>query len=339
MKLRLVLAVLAICLAALPPTAHATFSIIACDQDGSCGVAVATNNLAVGSSVIYAKAKVGALVTQYETNPAYGPKGLSLLETGMPPKEVIEALLAGDGDFDGATIASRQVGVVAAGGSSATYTGEEAADSAWAGSRHGKGYSVQGNGLASEQVAIAMEETFLASTGTLAERLMAGLEAGQQAGGQTIGKLSAALLVRTPAGAWQDIDLRVDGSPEPIRDLHHLMDQYYAHQAMIKAERQANQGKTVEAKESLAEALHRSWYWDRIWRRAARMAMKMGDEEEALGYLGVFTAINPVWAKQELKDPIYQSLHGNALFKSWTGNLHKQSIPMAPRASERRQAP
>lgn len=336
MKLRLVLGIHAICLAVFPPTAHATFSIIACDHDGSCGVAVATNNLAVGSSVIYAKAKVGALVTQYETNPAYGPKGLSLLETGMRPKQVIAALLASDGNFDGTTIASRQVGVVAAGGSSATYTGEEAADSAWAGSRHGEGYSVQGNGLASERVAIAMEETFLASTGTLAERLMAGLEAGQQAGGQTIGKLSAALLVRTPAGAWQDIDLRVDGSPEPIRDLHRLMDQYYAHQAILKAERQANKGRTVEAKESIAEALHRSWYWDRIWRRAARLAMKMGDEEEALGYLGVFTAINPAWAKEELKDPIYQSLHNNALFEAWAGNPDKESIPAGRRASEQR---
>lgn len=320
MKFRLVLVLLGTCLAALSPTAHATFSIIACDRAGSCGVAVATNNLAVGSSVLYVQAKVGALVTQYETNPSYGPKGLSLLATGMPPEGVIKALLAGDGNFDGTTIASRQVGVVAVGGSSATYTGEEAADSAWAGARHGTGYSVQGNGLASAQVATAMEETFLASTGTLAERLMASLEAGQQAGGQTIGKLSAALLVRTPAGAWQDVDLRVDASAEPIRDLHRLMDQHYAHQAIIKAERRANQGKVVEAKESLAEALHRSWYWDRIWRRAARLAMKMGDEEEALGYLGVFVATNPAWAREELKDPIYQSLRENALFESWVGS-------------------
>ncbi|QNH19178.1 hypothetical protein HEP73_00064 [Xanthomonas sp. GW] len=72
------LAMALVCLA-FPLKAYATFSIAACAPDGSCGVAVATNNLAVGASVIYAKAKVGALATQYETNPAYGPRGLDLL--------------------------------------------------------------------------------------------------------------------------------------------------------------------------------------------------------------------------------------------------------------------
>jgi len=45
-----------------PRVAHATFSIVACDKR-ACGAAVATNNLAVGATVIYARAGVGALAT------------------------------------------------------------------------------------------------------------------------------------------------------------------------------------------------------------------------------------------------------------------------------------
>jgi len=312
------LAMALVCLA-FPLKAYATFSIAACAPDGSCGVAVATNNLAVGASVIYAKAKVGALATQYETNPAYGPRGLDLLAAGLPPSKVMAELLAKDGNFDGTTIAARQVGIVAAAGASTAYTGEEAAASAWAGARHGKGYSVQGNGLASERVLTAMETDFLSCRATLANCLMASLEAGENAGGQTIGRLSAALLVKTPGGDWEDIDLRVDASASPVPDLRRLLDRYYAHQAMINAEHLADRGKIAEAKVALAQALHLSWHWDRIWRRAARLSMQIGQPEDALSELGVFAAENPTWARIELQDPIYQPLHDNTLFKSWAG--------------------
>lgn len=313
-------AIALVCLV-FPFASVATFSIAACAPDGSCGVAVATNNLAVGASVAYAYAKAGAgaLATQYETNPGYGPRGLELLVNGMSPADVMVELLAKDGNFDGTTVAARQVGIVGAAGASAVYTGEEAAASPWAGSRHGKGYAVQGNGLVSEQVATAMEAEFLSCHQALAKCLMASLEAGENAGGQTTGRLSAALLVRAPSGGWEDIDLRVDASASPVPDLRRLVDRRYAHQAMIKAERLAERGKIAEAKVSLAEAPHLSGQWDRIWRRAARLSMKLGQAEEALGQLGVFTAANPAWARIELQDPIYQPLRGNALFRSWAG--------------------
>src|SRR3954468_11056709 len=199
-------------LLALPSVAGATFSIVACDREGDCGAAVATNNLAVGATVPYAQANVGALVSQFETNPTYGAKGLALLSSGQSPDATVKQLLDGDSNFDGTTIAERQVGIVDAKGRSASYTGAEALRSLWAGAAHGDGYSVQGNGLAGEHVVSAMQRAFLGAPGPLAERLMASLEAGEKAGGQTIGRLSAALIVRTTQGVWQDIDLRVDGA-------------------------------------------------------------------------------------------------------------------------------
>jgi|SRR5580700_1150740 hypothetical protein len=95
--------------------AQATYSIVACDaKTRECGVAVETNNLAVGASVPYAQAGVGAVASQFETNPHYGPRGLALLAQGMSPAEAMKKILAEDGNFDGQGIAARQVGIVRA---------------------------------------------------------------------------------------------------------------------------------------------------------------------------------------------------------------------------------
>src|SRR5271170_1223170 len=110
-----------------PATVHATYSIVACDaKTQACGVAVQTNNLAVGASVPYAQAGVGAMASQFETNPHYGPRGLELLAKGIGPAEVMKKLLAEDGNFDGEGIEARQVGMVSIDGRAANYTGEEA---------------------------------------------------------------------------------------------------------------------------------------------------------------------------------------------------------------------
>src|SRR5580700_12078627 len=93
--------------------AQATYSIVACDaQTRECGVAVETNNLAVGASVPYAQAGVGAVASQFETNPHYGPRGMALLAQRMSPAEVMKKILAEDGNFDGQGIQARQVGIV-----------------------------------------------------------------------------------------------------------------------------------------------------------------------------------------------------------------------------------
>jgi len=293
-------------LALAPGLGRATFSVVACDPDGSCGAAVATNNLAVGASVIYAQAKVGALATQFETNPHYGPKGLSLLAAGAKPQAVLDKLLAEDGDFDGEDIGTRQVGLVSWVGESAVYTGKEAAEAAWSGSLTGRGYSVQGNGLAGPQVAAAIRDSFLAAKGPLAERLLTALEAGQAAGGQSTGKLSAALLVRTPDGPWQDIDLRVDAAAEPLPDLRRLLGMHYANDAVAQAGRALRQGQPDKARAEIAEATRLAPGWDRVWRRAARFYMQLGDTAQAQAALAAMEKINPVWAKMEKADPLYR---------------------------------
>jgi uncharacterized Ntn-hydrolase superfamily protein len=295
--------------------ANATFSIAACDSSDACGVAVATNNLAVGATVPYARAGVGAIATQFETNPNYGPRGLDLLAAGKSAASCIDSLLAGDRNFEGQGIAFRQVSVVSADGGSASVTGEQAQAAAWAGGRRGPGYSIIGNGLAGERVVADMESAFLGVKGTLAQRLMAALIAGQRAGGQSTGSLSAALLVRTLPGGFQDVDLRVDAGPAPADELGRLFGMRLAHEAMLRAERLMGGEKTAEAERAVAEAQQLAPAWERIWLRAARVERRLRNTRRACEYFGKFSVLNPAWGAIE-KDGEFRALCGDEI-----GNL------------------
>ncbi|PVM92263.1 DUF1028 domain-containing protein [Caulobacter radicis] len=292
-------------LVALATPAAATFSIVACDAQKTCGVAVATNNLAVGASVAYAQGGVGAVVTQFETNPHYGPKGLALLARGQDPQAVVTTLLAEDGGFEDQDPSWRQVAVVAADGRTFAFTGAEAAASTWAGHQTQAGYSVQGNGLAGAQVLEAMKAAFTRASGPLPDRLMAALEAGEAAGGQTTGRMSAALLVRTVDGGWSDIDLRVDASAAPVAELRRLLNLRQANERLAAAERAARRGKPDAARNEITAAIGLGGDWDRVWRRAARLRMSMGDRAGAVQALAAMHRLNPKWARMERDDPLF----------------------------------
>src|ERR687897_559832 len=159
----------------------ATYSLVACDRDaGQLGVGVQSKFLAVGSVVPWAEPHVGAIATQSYANPRYGPEGLALLREGRSAEEVVEMLTSADGDR-----AQRQVGVVDSRGRAVTFTGEECHD--WAGGRTGDGYAAQGNILVSADTVDALAEPFEATSGPLAQRLLASLAAGQAAGGDRRG--------------------------------------------------------------------------------------------------------------------------------------------------------
>jgi uncharacterized Ntn-hydrolase superfamily protein len=312
------LALLAATLALAGPYAQATYSIVACDaQTRECGVAVQTNNLAVGASVPYAKAGVGAIASQFETNPMYGSRGLALLAQGKSPDEVLKVLLQEDGNFDGEGVEARQVGIVSVSGHFAVYTGAEAAASPWAGSQTGNGYSIQGNGLAGPQVVDAMEKAFNSTPGALAERLMAALTAGDKAGGQKTGRESAALLVSTPNGFPMDIDLRVDHSSDPVAALRLLLDIQTARQLIIQARIAAGKGQLKEAKTLLIAGVARAPMWPRTWVQAARVAGSIEEPDLAVQYLNILFAMNPAWIETEIGDGNYAQLGADPLFHRW----------------------
>ena len=201
----------------------ATFSIAAFDPGtDSLGVAVQSKFLAVGSVVPWARAGVGAVATQAMANFNYGPRGLDLMAEGRSAEETVEALTGADEGRD-----HRQLGVVDARGRGATYTGPECFD--WAGGVTGEHYAAQGNILVGRETVDAMARVYEGTEGDLAARLLAALDAGQEAGGDSRGRQSAALLVVREGGGYggdndRVIDLRVDDHPDPIKELIRIRD-------------------------------------------------------------------------------------------------------------------
>jgi uncharacterized Ntn-hydrolase superfamily protein len=198
-----------------------TFSIVAFDPEtDALGVAVQSKFLAVGAIVPWARAGVGAVATQAMANYTYGPRGLDLMSRGNTAAETVEALISADDERE-----HRQLGVVDAEGRAATFTGSECFE--WAGGATGNHYAAQGNILVGGETVEAMANTFENTTGDLAGRLLAALDAGQEAGGDSRGKQSAALLVVREGGGYGGdndrlLDLRVDDHPDPIRELIRL---------------------------------------------------------------------------------------------------------------------
>jgi uncharacterized Ntn-hydrolase superfamily protein len=230
--------------AAQMPDPVATFSILGYDPaTGEVGGAVQSRVFSVGNGVLWGEAGVGMVATQAIVDVSYGPKGLALLRAGMSPDVIIKAIWDNDPDPrpDNWTKQGRQFAVIDAKGNTAVFTGPKA--STWAGHRQGKFSTAQGNILAGEPVVANMIKAFEETTGHLSLRLMAALDAGQAAGGDTRGMQSAAvLIVGKGMGVWLNNDtvlrLQVDDSPEPLKEMRRLIEGW-------NQRRQKNQQKPV----------------------------------------------------------------------------------------------
>lgn len=214
------------------PDPVATFSILGYDPaTGEIGGAVQSRVFSVGNGVLWGEANVGMVATQAIVDVSYGPQALALLRKGLAPADIIRQVWEADPDpgYRGQKWpkAGRQFAVMNAKGEYAAFTGPEA--SAWAGHKGGKFCTAQGNILAGEAVVANMVDAFEKTEGHLSLRLMAALEAGQSAGGDTRGMQSAAMLiVKEAAGVWLNNDvvlrLQVDDNPEPIKELRRLVE-------------------------------------------------------------------------------------------------------------------
>jgi uncharacterized Ntn-hydrolase superfamily protein len=201
-----------------------TFSIVARSADGeSWGVAVASKFLAVGNAVPAAVANLGAVATQADANVAFKGLALAYLDEGASAGAALHRLLEEDVKRE-----ERQVGIVDAEGNAATHTGRNCFD--WAGGLLGDGVAIQGNILAGSHVVEAMMEAWEASDvdAPLARRLLAALQAGDEAGGDKRGRQSAALLVVEDGAGYGGnddvaVDLRVDDHPAPLPELERLL--------------------------------------------------------------------------------------------------------------------
>jgi uncharacterized Ntn-hydrolase superfamily protein len=271
-----------------------TYSIVARDGvTGEMGVAVQSHWFSVGSSVVWAQSGVGAIATQSFIDPSYGANGLVLLGTGRTAAQALTGLVAADAHPE-----VRQVGMVDAAGGTAVHTGQLAIQEAC--DFEGEGFTVQANLMHHATVCEAMVGAYTTSSGDLAERMMAALEAAEAEGGDIRGRQSAAILVvaAEPSGRpWQDriFDLRVEDSREPLVELRRLLSVARAYRHMNEGDEQVTRGdvdaalQQYEAAEALLPGESEPIFW-----HAVTLA-SVGRVEESLPLFAEAYRLRPEW--------------------------------------------
>jgi uncharacterized Ntn-hydrolase superfamily protein len=233
------------------------------------------------------------VATQSFVDPAYGKLGLDLMRAGKSAPDALKALLAGDEGRD-----VRQVAMIDAQGRVLAHTGSK--DIQAAGHTTGRDYSVQANLMLNERIWPAMSRAFETTKGDLADRMLAALDAAQEAGGDIRGRQSAALIVVTgkPTGRpWADrlFDLRVDDSPEPLKELRRLVTLQRAYNHMnagdLAVEKKDNEGALREysAAEKLVPDNAEMIYWHAI------ALVNMGRTDESLPLFRRVFAMDKNW--------------------------------------------
>ena len=181
-----------------------------CPETGRIGFAVTTSSVAVG-------ARVGAVLpgcvvfSQARTDPRLHRVGLRAFENGADAAGVLEAMR-------GAAHAPhwRQLGVLTMEGEALHHTGKSCLDHT--GGLAGTDCLALGNFLGGAEVLPEMVRGFETATGTLEQRLLAGMLAGEAAGSERDPLQSASLVVMDPH-ELKDTDLRIDDSKTPLQDL------------------------------------------------------------------------------------------------------------------------
>ena len=296
-----------------------TFSIVARDsQTGELGVAVQSHWFAVGPTVPWAEAGVGAVATQSFADPSYGKLGLDLMRAGRSAPDALRGLLNADKSCE-----VRQVAMIDINGKVASFTGAKNISPAGgtipggkstqfncgaAGGTliEGRDFSTQANLMSNDKIWPAMAKAFQETKGDLAERLLTALEAAQTAGGDTRGRQSAALIVvnaKSTGRSWHDksFDLRVDDSPEPVKELRKLvlLQRAYNHMNAGDEAVEHHDNETAlreyamaEETTSKAENVEPSRLAEmRFWHAVALVNMKRVDESLPI-FKGVFAGTN-----------------------------------------------
>jgi uncharacterized Ntn-hydrolase superfamily protein len=277
-----------------------TYSIIGRDPEtGELGVAVQSQSFNAGSGVAWARPGVGAIATQSFTDRRYGWRGLELLSAGGAPADALAELLDED-----PTPGFRQVGLLDAPGRVAQWTGERCIESA--GHTAGDGWAAQANLVESPRVWEAMGEAFESTAASLAQRLLAALDAAQAAGGDWRGRGGAGIVVVPATGdPWERVlDLRVEDGDDSLIQLRSLVVRAEAYRCWNRAEQDH---VAVAEAGGLSEQ-------QRLWSPILD-ALNAGDDEQARAHYRALLAVDPRWesyARTLDAHPALQSLQ--ALF-------------------------
>jgi uncharacterized Ntn-hydrolase superfamily protein len=258
-----------------------TYSIVARDpKTGELGVAVQSHYFSVGSVVTWARSGIGAVATQSMAEVSYGPLGLELMAAGKGAEEALSSLLRSDQKAE-----TRQVAMVDSSGRVSVHTGQKCIP--FAGHTKGENYSCQANLMSNGRIWGAMDEAYRKNSDLqFPERLVATLEAAEEAGGDVRGKQSAALLVVSPklfANSWEGrvMELRVEDSPEPLPELRRLVQLKRAYEWAEKGDDFLSSGNLEKAMDAFGKAtdLAQGNEEIRFWFGVTLMGSGLGEEE------------------------------------------------------------
>lgn len=191
-----------------------TFSLVArCAQTGMFGVAISSSSPAVAARCAYARARVGAVASQNVTDPRLGPMMLDAISGGRSADEALKGLVETQ-----AFMEYRQVLAIDHAGSLAIHSGPKALGIF--GQAQGRDVASGGNLLANAEVPDAIVRGFETSEGHLADRLLAAMQSGLDAGGEA-GPVHSAGMMIVDQTSWPIVDLRCDWTEDcPIAALH-----------------------------------------------------------------------------------------------------------------------
>jgi uncharacterized Ntn-hydrolase superfamily protein len=200
-----------------------TYTILAVDRKSSeVGIGITTGSINVGGL-----APFFSIHGDVATSQAYARRelGAVMMRTLNEGGNAADALAAARAD-DGSNFKYRQLAVIRRSGELAYHTGTGCRD--WAGHVVGDGWIVMGNSLAGADVLDTMAETFCESAGSvLWDRLLRALEAGRDAGGQSMAdgrhtrERSAAIRVLAD-NLLPCFDLRIDLHPTAVEETRRL---------------------------------------------------------------------------------------------------------------------
>ena len=280
-----------------------TYSIVAMDEKtGEMAVGVQSHWFSVGTIVSWGKSGVGVVATQSFVNPAYGPEGIKLMESGVSAEDALTKLVSEDESRD-----YRQAAMLDINGSVKAFTGEKCIVDA--GQYIGKNFSVQANMMLNDKVVPAMKKAFEENSElSLAERIIKVFEAAEESGGDIRGKQSAALLVVGPEKTdkeWQDkkIDLRVDDSENPVKEIKRLLKVHRAYEHMNKGDLAIEHGDMEQAlvEYGSAEALFPDNLEMKFWKAVALLNnTRLNEAKEIFKYV---IERNDNWGKLLLRLP------------------------------------
>jgi uncharacterized Ntn-hydrolase superfamily protein len=210
-----------------------TFSIIArCPITRRLGLGITTFSIAAGGRCEGVRYGVGICKTQAYITRGNDLLAVELLEQGLGPAAVMQALERNDPDH-----AWRQIAIIDREGKTAAHTGSGTRP--WSGHHVGDGFVAFGNVLAGPQVIDGMVNGFLAKPEDALEfRLLAALEGGRDGGGQVgneghLPERSAAIfVVSEPDHA--DIDARVDLHDDAVGELRRVLEEFKLYEVFYR---------------------------------------------------------------------------------------------------------